>query len=128
MVIITTKDLSPKDKDVLLYVIHQTIGWDKLETYFDIHKWKETLGKSYDGVRASLKHLEEKKVIARSKKRNDNKTKGILRIQPDYRQWLLQYDVDLVNDGKPLADKADEPINEETTGLDEETERLLADL
>ena len=114
MVILSTKDLTTLEKNILLYIIKQTIGWNRLETYFDTETYSLMLGISKGRVLTSLNRLEASGIIERSKKRNHNKSKGILWIQPDHEKWNIEYNKDLVESVIAENHRTKKPCNTQT--------------
>lgn len=128
MMVIFTSNLKPSEKVVLLWIIHNTIGWNRLETYFDIDDWYVKInGVSKTLLYKVLGTLEGMNIIERSKKRRHNKSSGILWFQPDHRFWNITYDNELVSGVIP--ENYDGQDGETTTDLSEdETNELLKDL
>lgn len=128
MMVILTSTLKPQQRNVLLYSIHQTIGWNKLETYFDTTEWASVLGGSKGGIETTLKTLEEKGCLSRSSKRNHNKSVGILRIEPNHLMWSgVEYDRDLVAKVQEDKNEADNKSNKKEL-TEQELDNLLSGL
>lgn len=127
MVIISTKDLTPNDKMVLLYIEQQTIGWNRLSVYFDTKTYSDMTGVSVKRVLTTLNKLEMYGIIERSKYHNHNKSKGVLRIEPEYNVWNLEYNRDLVE--SVIAENHRKVKSCDTQiANDEQTEQTVAEL
>lgn len=128
MMVILTSNLRPLERNVLLYAIHQTIGWNKLETLFDTTDWASVLDSSKGGIETALKTLEEKGCLSRSNKRNHNKSSGILRIEPNHLMWSgVEYDRGLVDKVQEDKNEADNKSNKKEL-TEQELDNLLRGL
>lgn len=87
------ESIKPIEKDLLLWILQQTIGWQRIFCFFEIKTISIFINHTPNRILKALSSLENMNIIKRvTDIEGYNKCRGAIKIQPDYRLWLLDYD------------------------------------
>jgi DNA-binding MarR family transcriptional regulator len=125
MMLIVSSNLTQREIQVLMWILNETIGWNRLETYFDIGEWSVKVGIPEKTLYKVLGTLENRGVIERSRRRRDTKSKGVLRLEINHLLWDIPHDNELV---RGSVSKNHKQGGDDNSPNDDEINDMLNDL
>ncbi len=94
--LIHNKDMQQRVSNTLMQIVMNSIGFKKTSTHFNVSKLVTFTGYTPRTIKSILSDLSNRNVIAITNTADNNKTKGIITINPDFYLNPFEYFKDIV--------------------------------
>ena len=87
--IIISCNLKPVSKMLLLHIINETAGYNRMSVYFDVDDLSAKIGSHRRWILKSIDDLEERGIIKRGGNGINQKSRGLITLEPHHQLWRL---------------------------------------